>query len=124
MKFAPRRNQIIGRAVIKRKFAAILRPNETDGITKFVLVDAVGVDAAAKGIKVGDVIVPLKVGNIVMDGAFRPVVEEENAGLFVTELSPGELLVQTENGSRYVPFDSEDAAVSLGAPVQEPKAAE
>jgi hypothetical protein len=126
MKFIPRNSQVIGRMVIKRPSSKIIRPDEKK-ITKFVLVDAVGSEAAARGIKVGDLIVPTALGNIMPEGegSFRPVLEEKNIAFFVTDTSPEELLVQTDSGTKYVPLDSEEAAQSFGAqaPEGESKAA-
>ena len=116
MKFAPRHNQAVGRMVIKRSDSKIVRVDETK-VTKFVLIDAVGVDAAVAGLNVGDVVVATKLNHMVFDAGlrFRPLVEEKDIACFVTDLQPGELLVQTENGAKYVLFDDPDAAVPLGA---------
>ena len=56
MKFVPRHSQAIGRVVVKRILSTIIRPDETKNTTKFVLIDGVGPDAAAAGIKVGDIV--------------------------------------------------------------------
>lgn len=122
MKFIPRRSQIIGRMVIKRPSTKIIRPDEKK-ITKFVLVDAIGSEAEASGIRVGDLVVPTALGNIMPEGegSFRPVLEEKNVAFFVTDTSPDDLLVQTDSGTKYVPFDSEEAAQSFGAPPSERK---
>ena len=115
MRFIPRRNQAIGRVVIKRMMSFIVRPDETKNTTKFVLIDAVGSEAQAAGIKVGDVVLPEKLGNIVLDGgaSFRPLIDEKDIKLFVTDVPLNELMVQTDNGSQFVPFDDKDAAKSL-----------
>lgn len=122
MKFAPRHNQAVGRMVIKRSDSKILRVDETK-VTKFVLIDAVGADAAIAGIKVGDVVVATKLNHMVFDAGmrFRPLVDEKDIACFVTELQPGELLVQVENGAKYVLFDDPDAAQPLGAQALERK---
>lgn len=116
MKFAPRHNQAVGRMVIKRSDSKIIRTDETK-VTKFVVIDAVGDDAAAAGVKVGDVVVATKLNHMVFDAGmrFRPLIDEKDIACFVTDLQPGELLVQTENGAQYVLFDSPDAAQPLGA---------
>ena len=116
MKFVPRRTQIIGRMVIKRSESQIILADETK-VTKFVLVDAVGSDAAASGIKKGDLVVPKALGQIVLEGGTRfcPFLEEKDVGFFVRDVGLDELLVQTNSGARYVPFNSEDAAKSIGA---------
>lgn len=115
MKFVPRRNQVIGRVVIRRTLTSIVLVDESK-VTKFILIDAVGEEAAANGVKVGDVIVPLTINNIMLNNGFRPVLDEKNIAFFVTDIAPGELMVQTDSGSKYVPLDAEDAAQSLGAP--------
>lgn len=117
MKFVPRRNQIIGRVVIRRSSSSIVRLDETK-VTKFVLVDAVGSEAEAKGIKVGDVVVTKTISHIILDGgtSFRPSFEEESVAFFVTDVQPDELVVQTDGGTEFVPLDSPKAAQPLGAP--------
>lgn len=116
MKFIPRHNQVIGRMVMKRMLTSIVRPDETKGTTKFVLIDAVGPGAAAAGLKVGDVVVPSSMSHVVLDGgvSFRPLVEEANVALIVTDVSLDELLVQSDGGSQYVAFSDPMAAKSLG----------
>ena len=115
MKLIPRRNQAIGRIVIKRIMSTIVRPDETKHTTKFVLIDAVGSGALAAGIKVGDVVLPHQLGNIQLDGGviFRPILNEEDIRAWVTGVTLDELMVQTDNGSHFVPFDDKDAAMSL-----------
>ncbi len=116
MKFIPRHNQVIGRMVMKRMLTSIVRPDETKGTTKFVLIDAVGPGAEAAGLKVGDVVVPSSMSHVVFDGgvSFRPLVEEANVALIVTDVDMNELLVQSDGGSQYVPFNDPIAAKSLG----------
>lgn len=123
MKLVPRHNQIIGRIVIKRSRTTILRPDETKNISKFVLVDAVGLEAAAAGIKVGDVILPTNIANIFLDGGtnFRPLVEEKNVAAVVRDFDlAGEFIVQSESGARFVGFDHEEAAKSMAESEQAP----
>lgn len=117
MKFVPRHSRIIGRMVIKKSESAIILTDETK-VTKFILVDAVGDDAAALGVKVGDLVLPTSLANIVVNGgrSFRPTLEEKDIAFFVTDMSLNDLVVQTDNGKQYVPFDSSDAAQPLGAP--------
>lgn len=119
MKFIPRNNQIIGRMTIRRSESKIIRLDESK-VTKFLLVDAVGPDAAAKGIKVGDILIVTRLSNIVLDAGlvYLPMVEEKDVALFVTDLLPQDLLMQTPNGKDYVSFDSPDAAQPLGAPAK------
>ena len=117
MKLLPRKNQIIGRVVVERPQSTIIRPDATKGTTKLVLIDAVSPGAEAAGLKVGDVIVPAKINHFMLEGGarFRPLMDESDALHLVTDLSLDDLHVQTENGQEYVPFDSEQAAKSLGA---------
>lgn len=116
MKFVPRNSQIIGRMAIRRSDSKIIRVDETK-VTKFILVDAVGDEAAARGVKVGDVVIPTALSNIVFDGGtrFRPILEEKSVACFVTEMSMDDLLVQSEIGAQFVPFESPEAAKSMGA---------
>jgi hypothetical protein len=123
MKFEPRNGQAVGRVVIRLKVSSIVRPDETKGTTKLVLLDAVGPDLAAKGLKVGDVVLPSKVSSVVMEGgaSFRPVVNESDVILVVRDWSSlSEFRVQTESGAEYVSFDDARAAPSLGF-VDEPQ---
>lgn len=110
--------------VIKRSDSKIIRVDETK-VTKLVLVDAAGPGAIAAGIKVGDIVLGKKINNMVFDAGaiFRPLIEEPEIACFARELTPGELLMQTENGQSYVPFDSPDAAQSLGVSLPHPLAA-
>ena len=122
MKLEPRHTQIIGRMVIRHTQSAIIRVAQ-EKVTKFILVDAVGAGAAAKGIKVGDIVLPKALGNVVMSEGFRPVLEEENVAFFVRDVAPGELVIQTDTGTEFVPFDSPKAAQSLGSPPASSEAA-
>lgn len=115
MKLIPRGKQVIGRMVIKRVLSSIVRPDETRRTTKFMLVDAVGPDAAAKGVRVGDVVLTTTFSNISLDGGvyLRPIVDEDSIAATLTDVAPGELFVQTDGGTEYVAFDSPKAAKSL-----------
>ena len=118
MKFVARKDQIFGRLVMKRVLSSIVRPDETKNTTKFVLVDAVGPDAAAKGIKIGDLVVPTSISTIVLDGGAlaRAFLKEEHAAFVLTEVDVRkDFVVQIEGATDYVAFDSEKAAQSLGA---------
>lgn len=117
MNFEPRRGQLIGRMVIKRMLTAIVRPDETKATTKFVLVDAIGSGVEETGLKVGDIVLPKTIGNLVLDGgvSFRPIVEEKDVTVVVRDwTSLSEFAVQTENGMQYVPIDDPKAARSMG----------
>jgi hypothetical protein len=123
--YEPRHGQAVGRVVIKSVPSSIVRPDETKGTTKLVLLDAIGPDLAEKGLKVGDVVLPSKVSSIVMEGgsSFRPVVNEADVILVVRNWSSlSEFRVQTESGAEYVAFDDPRAAPSLGF-VSEPQRA-
>lgn len=125
MKFVPQHDQIIGRMVIKKVLSRIVRPDETKNTTKFVLVDAIGTGIV--GIKVGDVVVPKALGNIVLDQGtiYRPWLEKSGVLFLVTDVDiKRDLVVQNEDGSKYVGFDSPEAAQPLGeSPRAEEKAA-
>ena len=117
MKLEPRRGQAVGRVVVRPTTSTILRPDETSGITKYLLLDAVGPDLEAKGLKAGDIVVPVKINSIVMDGGviFIPFVQEENVALVVRDWSSlDEFHVQTDSGTQYVPFTDPRAAPSRG----------
>jgi hypothetical protein len=79
---------IIGRMVIRKMESTIILTDEAK-VTKFILVDAVGVDAAAKGIKVGDLIIAKALGNVVLDAGtvYIPICEEPNIVFFVEEVT-------------------------------------
>ena len=121
MKLIPRRNQIIGRMVIEKSELKIILIDETK-VTKYLLVDAVGSEAAAAGIKVGDVVVPMKVGQMVLAAGtvFSPWLDEKDIGSTGTDFEMDDLLVQTAAGTRFVPFDSPEAAKPIGvsAPIK------
>lgn len=101
---------------IKRSDSKIIRVDETK-VTKYLLVDAVGPGAAAKGIKVGDYVVVTRIMHVVQDAGmvFIPFADEEYVALFAREIGPNELLMQTLSGKEFVAFDSPDAAPSFGA---------
>jgi hypothetical protein len=116
MKFVPRNTQLIGRMTIRKSESKIIRGDETK-VTKYLLVDAVGPEAASKGIKVGDIVLVVSIKHIVQDAGmvFIPFAEEKDVVLFATDISLDELLVQTPSGKEFVPFDSLEAATSFGA---------
>jgi hypothetical protein len=127
VKLIPRGNQIIGRVVIKRVFSTIIRVDETKETTKFVLVDAVGPDAAAKGFKVGDIVLPTQMSNIKLDGGafFRPLVNADYVAAYLTDVNVEELGVQTDGGTEYVAFGAPRAATPLAeSPPAEARAPE
>jgi hypothetical protein len=125
VKLIPRSSQVIGRVVIKRRVSTIVRPDETRETTKFVLIDALGPSVAAKGFKVGDVVLPTAMANIKFDGgvSFRPIVHEDNIAALLADVTLDELAVQTESGSEYVPLDSPKAALSIAESSEEAVAA-
>jgi hypothetical protein len=115
--FEPRRNHAVGRVVVRLSHSSIIRPDETKGTTKFMLVDALGPDLAATGLKVGDIVMPTKINGIAMEGgaSFRPTAEDEHIIIILRDWkSLDEFRVQTESGSEYVPFSDPRAAKSLG----------
>jgi hypothetical protein len=118
VKFEPRRGQAVGRIVIRPTNSSIIRPDETKGLTKFMLVDAVGPDLEAKGLKVGDIVMPTSISGIMMQNgaSFRPMANDENIALVIRDWeSLVEFHVQTESGAQYVPFTDPRAAKSLEA---------
>jgi hypothetical protein len=123
MKFSPRGNMIMGRMVIRKSESLIILTDQAK-VTKFILVDGVGPDAAAKGIRIGDLVIASALGNIVMDRGtvYLPVCEEKNIVFFVEDVEMDQLLVQDKSGNNYVAFDSEDAAPNVAAPAREPEA--
>lgn len=120
MKFAPRGHLSIGRMTIKKSDSMIILTDENQ-VTKFFLVESVGPVAAAAGIKVGDLIVASKLGNIVLNGGtiYLPVLEAQNAVFFVEDVTLDQLLVQNKSGKRFVEFDSDEAAPSFAAPARD-----
>ena len=119
MKFAPRGHLCIGRMTIRKSDSMIILTDEAQ-VTKFFLVDSVGPLAAADGIKVGDLIVASKLGNIVLNGGtvYIPVLEAQNAVFFVEDVTLDQLLVQHKSGKRFVAFDADDAAPNVAAPAR------
>jgi len=116
MNFQPRRDQAVGRVVVRLPSSTIVRPDETKNTTKFLLIDAVGPDL--KDLKVGDVVLPTAISGISMEGgaAFRPMATDAQIALVVRDWkSLDDFLVQNESGSEYVPFGDPRAAKSLGA---------
>lgn len=127
MKLVPRYSQVVGRMVIRRSSSTIIIGDDTK-VTKFLLVDAVGEGAAKAGVKVGDIVVPVALTNIVLDSgySFCPFLEEKNIAFFVRDVNVDQLLIQTPAGTKYVPFDSPEAAKAVGAQeeaVAQPEAA-
>lgn len=97
--------------MIKKSDSTIILTN-ADKVTKYMLVDAVGPEAAREGIKVGDIVVVSRVNHIVQDAGrvFVSFAEEKEVLLFVTDVVPENLLMQTKDGKNFVPLDSKDAA--------------
>ena len=118
MKYEPRRNRAVGRVVVRTPSSSIVRPDETKGTTKLMLIDAVGPDLQAMGLNVGDIVLPTTISGIMMEGgaSFRPMAEEVHIALIVRDWTRlDEFRVQTESGAEYVPFSDPRAAKSLGA---------
>lgn len=117
MKFKPLGDNIVGRtAIVKRDGEAeqkIILLDETR-VTKLIVVDALGPAAAARGIKVGDLIFSMTISMFTVRTGVRPVLKGEHVADTMF-LDPGETIyVQTEDGTKYVPIDSPGAAKSLG----------
>lgn len=116
-----RYSQVIGRVLIKRILTSIVRPDETKNTTKFILIDAVGPGAEANGLRVGQVVIPILMTGISLDGgvSYRPILEDKDIRIFVRNANLADFEVQTDNGTRYVPFsDPEAAAPFVGARAQ------
>ena len=113
MIFTPRGNKILGRTIIAKLESLIIRPDKTV-VSKFVLVDAVGKTAEAAGIKAGDIIVPTKLGAIVIHDSRRASLEEEDVWGHASA-SLEDFLVQTDDGKDFVPFEDPKAAKPLAA---------
>lgn len=64
MRLVPKRDQILGRLLITRLESTIIAPDPTKGVTKMLLVLAVGADAEKEGYKVGDLLIPRAIGNM------------------------------------------------------------
>ena len=115
MKLIPEGKQIIGRIVIKRIFSTIIRLDEAKETTKFVLIDAVGPDAAARGYKVGDIVLPIRMSNVKLDGGafWRPLVNVDDVAAHMSDVDTKELGIQTDSATEYVDFDAPRAALSI-----------
>lgn len=122
MKLVARRNEIIGRLIQEKPSSSIVRPDETKGVTKYVLVDSVGPDAAAAGIKIGHVVLSRMIHDIWIDGGFgfRPLVMEPNAAAVWEDARPEDMLIQVNSGKQYVPLDHPEAAKPIAGPAQGP----
>jgi hypothetical protein len=118
VKFEPRPHQAVGRVVLRTVASStIVRPDESKGTTKFMLLDAVGSDFEKEGFRVGDIVVPQKVSSVVMEGgaSFRAILDLDDILVTVRDWSSlDEFRVQTESGSEYVAFSDPRAAPSLG----------
>jgi hypothetical protein len=114
LKLAPRKDQISGRTVIFKPMGSIVSIDMTKA-TKFVLIDAVGPSAEAEDLHAGDVILPQAMGGILLDQGFlfRPYVEASKVAFVIEGVTLDDLLVQTENGKEFVPFDAPNAAKAL-----------
>ena len=89
MNFEPRRDQAVGRIVIRLTESTIVRPDETKNTTKLLLIDAVG--PGIKDLKVGDIVMPTAIIGISMEGgaSFRPMAEDKNIALVVRACDAG-----------------------------------
>jgi hypothetical protein len=68
MKLEPLRGWVIGRIAITRMSSAIIAPDVTRGVTKFVLLEAVSPEAAKVGLKPGDLVMAKTMHNIFLQG--------------------------------------------------------
>lgn len=118
MNFEPRLSEAVGRLVIRKPKSAIIRPDPTK-VTKMVILDAVGPDAARSGLSPGDIVLPTKVDLLWLDDGTvaRPILTEKDVRLIARDWgSRDEFHVQIDNASKYVPFDDPRAAAPYGAP--------
>ena len=115
MKFIPRHAQIVGRTIMKRVLTTIVRPDENKNTTKFILIDGLGPEAAAAGLKVGDIVLPTKIGNVMIDGgvSVRPIMVEQDVAFVLADVRLEDFYIQTEDGKRYVSLDDKEAAASF-----------
>jgi hypothetical protein len=108
MKLDPKRNQILGRVVLsKRPSSKISLLDETKGVTKFVLIDAVSPEAAAAGYQVGDIVLPRAMNSLFLNGGafFRALVDVGDILATLSELGPtDELSIQDEGGKNFEAF--------------------
>jgi hypothetical protein len=112
MKVIALRTGIIGRLVIKRVETSAIIRLEQPKVSRFILIDALGQQAEEAGLKVGDLVFPTSMGNIVLDAnkSFRPTLEEKDARFAVRDFDASLFLIQNDSATSYVPFDSDDAA--------------
>lgn len=68
MKLIPKRDQLLGRLLITKLESPIVVPDATKGVTKMILVTAVGEDAAAEGYRAGDLVIPRSIGTMPLRG--------------------------------------------------------
>jgi len=75
MRFEPMGKQVFGRLLITRVSEHIVASDPTKGVSKFVLLEEVGADAATAGYKIGDLVLPRRVDNVYLKGgSFHRVV--------------------------------------------------
>lgn len=115
MNLVPKRDQVLGRIVITKLKSAIVTPDETRGVTKFMLVDAVGPEAAAAGYKRGDLVLPRAMNNIFLHGGtyHRVICDAKEILTAVEDWDPKDFLVTAED----------DAPKSVSAPEPAPATA-
>jgi hypothetical protein len=74
VKLIPQNNQLVGRLLITKLDSPIVSPDPTKGVTKVILVQRVGADAAAAGYKPGDLVIPRAIGSMFLRGGTHHVV--------------------------------------------------
>ena len=68
MRLEPLQNWIIGRVAITKTEGTIVLADPTKNVTKFILIDEVSPEAASKGFKVGQIVMPKAMNNIFLRG--------------------------------------------------------
>ncbi len=94
MKLVPKRDQILGRLLITKLASTIVAPDATRGVTKVLLVLAVGADAAEEGYKPGDLVIPRALGNMPLRGGSLYVYycDRKEVLFTVEDASPGDFV--------------------------------
>lgn len=111
MKLVPKRDQMIGRLLITKMESTIVVPDATKGVTKMILIQAVGPDAEAAGYKPGDIVIPNSIRSMFLRAGTQHVVycEVKDVIFTVEELSPDEV-VDGDGKTAIKSLDPKDAS--------------
>jgi hypothetical protein len=109
---------MIGRIVITRPRSTIILVDASKDTSKFLLVDAAHPDT---GYKPGDLVMPGAWGKIHLFGGsyHRPILNKASIVTDVTDWQPRHLLIQNDAATKFVPFDSTEAARPLDECLQD-----